>query len=452
LPRLTKRMVETLRPVEKPYFAWDEGDGAVKGFGIAVHPSGKLSFIAQFRIGKGRAAQSRRVTIGAFGTFTVEEAREKARDLIRDAASGIDREAEVKAKQAAELKAKEAADRERQRARTLRFERLAVRFLREHVKSKRKPRTWEAYRQIVASHLLPPFRGKDAREITRQDVAALHLRLSDRPTMANRCVDVLSSLYGWADSLDLLPEGFRNPTSKIEKYPEHAKERFLSVAELQRLGEAIRLAETAGIPWNPDPNKKTKHAPKAENRVSHIDPDAAAALRLLIFTGARLREILHLEWEAVDLERGLLRLRDSKTGPKIVVLNVPARAILAGLSRRCPFVFPGEGKDGRAQPRADLKRPWRLVSKAAGLEGVRLHDLRHSFASIGAGDGHGLVIVGKLLGHSQSRTTERYAHLDNDPLRQASDAIAARIAEAMGEATPSPAAKIIPITRSKTNA
>jgi integrase len=167
----------------------------------------------------------------------------------------------------------------------------------------------------------------------------------------------------------------------------------------------------------------------------------------LLFTGARLREILNLDWSAVDLERGLLRLRDSKTGAKIIILNAPARAVLAGLPWRGKYVFPGEGRDGKEQPRTDLKRPWRLVCKAAGLEGVRIHDLRHSFASVGAGDGHGLTIVGKLLGHAHASTTERYSHLADDPLRKASDAIATKIAEAMGEAPAEPAAEVIPIRR-----
>jgi integrase len=201
------------------------------------------------------------------------------------------------------------------------------------------------------------------------------------------------------------------------------------------------------VAWEPKATGKVKHAPKAENRFTKIDPGAAAALRLLIFTGARLREILNLEWQFVDLDRGLLRLRDSKTGPKTILLNPPARAVLAGMEKLGQFVFPGESRDGRQQPRTDLKRPWRLVTKAAGLEGVRIHDLRHSFASVGAGDGHGLLIVGKLLGHTQASTTERYAHLDADPLRKASDAIAGRIASAMGEAPSEPAAEIIPLVQ-----
>lgn len=146
----------------------------------------------------------------------------------------------------------------------------------------------------------------------------------------------------------------------------------------------------------------------------------------------RLREILHLKWEHVDFERGLLFLPESKTGRKTVVLNAPALAVLKGLDRIGQYVVAGDDPD---EPRADLKRPWAMVTREAGLDGLRIHDLRHSFASFGAGGGLGLPIVGKLLGHANAATTARYAHLDADPLRVASDRIAGTIAAAMGETT-----------------
>ena len=238
-----------------------------------------------------------------------------------------------------------------------------------------------------------------------------------------------------------------NPGFGIELYKEAKRERYLTTAELQRLGAAIREAEIEGIPWEPDPDKSTKHAPKAENRRLRIDATAAAALRLFILTGARLREILHLTWDMVDLERGLLLLPDSKSGDRTIVLNAPAQMVLAELPRIDRYVIPGKprraapGRSPESRPRADLKRPWQMVRKRAGLEAspenprlrVRIHDLRHTFASIGVGSNLGLPIVGKLLGHAQSKTTERYAHLDADPLRKASNAIGNTIAAAMGE-------------------
>jgi integrase len=234
-------------------------------------------------------------------------------------------------------------------------------------------------------------------------------------------------MYAFAGRVGLVPEG-TNPTRKIDKFKEDRRERFLSTEELERLGAAIRKAETTGIKWNMDDTKATsKHLPK-KNRRTIIGPHAAAALRLLLFTGCRLREILHLKWEHVDFERGLLFLPESKTGKKTVILNAPALAVLNTLSRVGPFVVAGGDPEW---PRTDLKRPWAMVTREAGLEGLRIHDLRHSFASFGAGGGLGLPIIGKLLGHSQSSTTMRYAHLDNDPLRRASESIAGRIAAAL---------------------
>jgi integrase len=224
-----------------------------------------------------------------------------------------------------------------------------------------------------------------------------------------------------------------NPARGVEKYKEQGRERYLSIDELERLGAAIREAETTGIEWDIDPAKKSKHVPKGERRTV-IGEHAASAIRLLLLTGCRLREILHLKWDNVDLERGMLFLPTSKTGKKAVVLNAPAMSVLANLTRVGGYVI-ASNTAGTAdeKPRADLKRPWAVVSRRAGLEGVRLHDLRHNFAAFGAGGGMGLPIIGKLLGHTQAATTQRYAHLDADPLRRASNAIGTSIAAALGE-------------------
>ena len=179
----------------------------------------------------------------------------------------------------------------------------------------------------------------------------------------------------------LLPEG-RNPARRIEKFREHHRERFLSRDEFARLGAALREAETVGIPYEVDETRPTaKHAPKPENRRVVVVPDAVAAIRLLMLTGCRLREILNLRWREVDFERGLLLLEDLKTGRKPVMLGVAAISILTVLPRVGEYVFLGAGGD---KPRSDLKRPWSLVTRHAGLEGLRLHDLRHSYASVSA--------------------------------------------------------------------
>jgi integrase len=248
--------------------------------------------------------------------------------------------------------------------------------------------------------------------------------------MANYTVALLASLFSWAGRRGLAPEGL-NPARAIDRFEEDARERFLSSDEFAKLGAALREAETLGIPYDVDESRPTaKHAPKPENRLVIVAPDAVAAIRLLMFTGCRLREILNLGWQDVDFERGILLLRDSKTGRKTVVLGTAALEVLSRLPRVGEHVFPGA--DAR-KPRADLKRPWAVIKRRAGLTGLRIHDLRHSFASVGAGAGLGLPIIGRLLGHAQPISTARYAHLADDPLRRGAEAITRKIAAAMGE-------------------
>ncbi|WP_173861862.1 site-specific integrase [Notoacmeibacter marinus] len=202
--------------------------------------------------------------------------------------------------------------------------------------------------------------------------------------------------------------------------------------EMQRLGDALREAETVGLPWNFNEGKKAKHRPvKDENRREVISPFAVAAIRLLMLTGCRAGEILALRWSEVDFERGVLNLPDSKTGAKKVLLGAPALEVLSDLPRMGDYVIAGALPN---KPRSDLKRPWERITRHAGLKDVRLHDLRHSFASVGAGAGMGLATVGKLLGHASPAMTARYAHLADDPLRRASESISGTIAAAMNGA------------------
>jgi integrase len=375
-----------------------------------------MSYVAKYRAGSGRAAPTRRVTLGRVGKITSHQAEILAKRLLGAVAHGAD---PATAKSA-----------ERRGATLKEFAEL---FFADHVTTKRKPATADHYRHILQNHLLPSLGNRKADQLTIADVARLHARMRERPYLANRVVAVVGSLYSFAGRRRLLPVGF-NPARGIDKYPEKGRERFLSAAELARLGDAIREGQTKGIPWQVDVTKPTaKHAPK-ETGCTVISQHAAAASRLLILTGARLREILHLRWEHVDLERALLFLPDSKTGKKAIVLNAPALAVLASLPRMGIYVIAGQDAGTeKEKPRADLNKPWRAVRKRAELDGVRIHDLRHTHASIGAGAGLGLPIIGKLLGHTKAATTQKYAHLDIDPLRRASDHIGARLATAMGE-------------------
>jgi integrase len=334
------------------------------------------------------------------------------------------------------------ADRAKERNATT-FAELVETFLSDHAQAKRKPRTAKGYEDILTRIVIPRIGARKVADISRADLAKIHLNLQRTPVQADNMLTVVGTVYAFGSRRGLVPEGM-NPAKGIERYGGTRRERFLSDEELGRLGSAIREAETVGVPWVINRDKPgAKHLPKdADNRRNRISAHAAAALRLLILTGCRLREILHAQWANVDLGQGILKLPDHKTirsvGPKTVVLNAPAIRVLSDLERVGPYIVTG---DDPKKPRADLKRPWMLVSKRAGLNGVRIHDLRHTHASVGAGSGIGLQLVGKLLGHSSPQVTARYAHVADDPLRRASNRIGARIAAAMGE-TGKPAAAI----------
>jgi integrase len=307
---------------------------------------------------------------------------------------------------------------------------LAQRYMTLEIRPTRKPRTAVLYESYFRLHVLPELGTRRARDVTRGDVAQLHRKIGAKtPAAANRVLTLISGLFSWAIKVGEIPEGL-TPAKGITKFREDGRERYLTAEELARLGDALREAETVGIPWDVDETRATaKHAPKPEYRRVKMPPPATAAIRLLLFTGCRLREILHLRWAEVDFDRAMLFLADSKTGRKPVVLSTAALAVLSGLPRLGQYAIPGISPN---RPRHDLKKPWAAITKRAGLEGVRLHDLRHSFAAVGAGSGLGLPIIGKLLGHRNVETTARYAHLDRNPLRQAVNLIAEKISAAVG--------------------
>ncbi|MBU3887623.1 site-specific integrase [Methylosinus sp. KRF6] len=423
--RITKRAVDALKcPEGKDRdFLWDD---ALAGFGVAVFPTGKKVYVAQYR----QHGRSRRSTIGEHGRLTPDEARSQAKQLLGAVEKGAD------------------PIEERRAARAVRtFAEVAEDFLSSHVDTKRKTRTAEEYRALYRSHVEPAIGSKRVLDLRRADVKRLHDKLGETPYQANRALAFVSAVWNWVAKSDEVALT-DNPATGIERYEEKKRERFLTSEELSRLGAALAEGETVGLVYQVDESKpKAKHAPKAENRRVKLDPYAVAAIRLLILTGARLREVLDAQWSQVDLERGILFLEDSKTGRKPVYLSAAAQEVLAALPRieGNPHIIAGHGPRKKpaaekgakgsdkvlGSPRADLKKPWAAICRAAALDGLRLHDLRHSFASIGAGASLGLPIIGKLLGHSQAATTARYAHLDADPMRRAVETIGATIAAAM---------------------
>lgn len=401
---LNKRNVDGLAAKAKRYFVWD---AALKGFGVRVEPSGRKTFLCRYRNGGAR----RQYLLGVLGAVTAEEARQEARRVLSASALGKDlAEARYKVRRA------------------MRFGELVDVFLAEHV-SKLKPGTYQEYECALRKHAVPALGRTPADAVTTSELNRLHLSLSSHRARANRVNSYVRSLFSWAGRHGYVPRDF-NPARYVKPYKEQGRERFLSSDELRILGGVLRRAETVGIAWKVKAEGWTaKHLAKPENQVITYPSEVTNAIRLLLFTGCRLREILHLRWSEVDLERGLLHLPDSKTGRKTVVLNLAAQDILQAMPHRDVFVVPSER---RGQPRHDLKRPWDHIRAAAGLNDVRLHDLRHTHASFGVASGLGLPVIGRLLGHASPLTTARYAHLADDPVRRASDIIGAKLSQLVG--------------------
>lgn len=387
-------------------------DSELAGFGLYRTTTGTGTYFAEFRPVAG--GSKKRLKLGRVGTLKANEAREAARRAIANAALGKDL----------------AQNRSDERA-SLTVEELVSKYISEHAA---KASTAGLYRMLLKKHIGPRLGKIKAVVLTRPDVNRAHSLMSrEAPVSANRAVKLLSAAYGWGarnspkvGAPTYVPEGM-NPASGANLNDEERRERYLTAAEMLAIGNAMAEAETVGLPVDAG---DAKHAPKGQLVVT--SPYATAAIRLIMLTGARLREILHLRWDEVDLERGFLQLGDSKTGKKKVYLPTAAVDIIKGLTQLGAFVIAGESAGTkREKPRADLKRPWAAICKRAGVKNARIHDLRHTFASTGVGDQMGLPVIGALLGHADPSTTARYAHLADDAARRAVEAIGGKIAAAL---------------------
>lgn len=417
--KISRKALASMQPKEKITTYYDED---LRGFGMRVMPSGVKSWIVEYRPGAGgRSIAKKRFRIGGM-ELSPEQARTAAEKVLASVSLGSD----------------PAADRAGERG-ALSIAEIADRFMRDHVKKKRKANSVEGYEGIIEKHIKPAIGKKAAEKVTRADLVKLHNKVSEKqadgtggPYAANKMLAVLSKLFNWASDLGLIKEG-TNPT-QFERFNEEQRERFLTGEELSQLGAALVEAETIGIPHDVEGDEEnSRHRKRAHQRHVVYSPHITGAIRLLLLTGCRLREVLHLRWSEVDFERGLLFLPDSKTGRKTVVLSEAAIDVLKSVPRIGEYVVASESAGTPDEkPRHDLKKPWAAISQRAGLKGLRIHDLRHTFASVGAGGGLGLPVIGKLLGHSQASTTQRYAHLDIDPVRRAANIIAGNIASKIG--------------------
>ncbi|MDF2232396.1 tyrosine-type recombinase/integrase [Albimonas sp. CAU 1670] len=381
MPKLTKKVVETLEPIEgRPTFAWDS---QLSGFGVKALPSGGRKYVVKYRAGGGgRGAQQRWLTLGTHGVITCEQARAMAQQALAAVSRGEDPQAE---------KAKRRA--------TPTMRDLWARFAAEQLPRK-KPSTALEYESQWRDIIEPAFGSHRVDALTRSEVDRLHKRMSDTPYRANRTLALMSRLMNLAEAWEWRPAG-DNPCRHVEKFKEEARERYLTAEELSRLGSALSSMVAEGDIW----------------------PEVAAAVRLLLLTGARLNEILTARWEWVNIERRVIELPDSKTGRKPLYLSAAALAELEALKAATrdtdsPFLLPGRTK---GKPLNNLSKPWKRICERAAISGVRLHDLRHTAASIAVGSGATLPVIGRLLGHRQAQTTQRYAHVDADPTLAVAD-------------------------------
>jgi integrase len=389
MPHLTKRVIDALAPREKAYIY---GDDTPKNFGVRVYPSGHKAYVITYRpVPATRITPKKIYTLGACNVLALDQARDLARQWLVAIRQGVDPVAQKDALRQAPTVAE-----------------LAERYLAEHAEVKKKPRSLHMDRVNLRLHVLPALGQRLVHDIARADIATLHHAMRATPGAANRVLALLSKMFGLAEQWGLRPQQ-SNPIRGIERYRERQLERFLTAEELARLGAVLHEAE----------------------RTQTERPSVIAAIRLLILTGARLGEILGLRWEHIDWQRGLAHLSDSKTGEKSLYLSPAAIEVLRSLVRQQgnPYVLPGRH---HGKPLINPRKPWTRLCRQAELEGVRLHDLRHTYASMGVALGLSLPILGKLLGHQQAATTQRYAHLAPNPVHEAAHRVGARLREALG--------------------
>lgn len=403
-PRLTETSIEALRVDGRDRIVFDS---LQPGFGVRITPAGARIFIAQARVG----GRPRRVSIGTFPEKTVADARQEARGVLADLRAGRD----PKLEKVARTKALEAGQ--------TTVSAFAERWFTEYAQAKLKPRTVTDYRRLLDQKIKPALGHLIVGRVTKEDVLKFHADMRSIPRRANYSVAVFRSLMTYAEDVGLRPPA-TNPARRIKLYRERPRERFLSEAEIGKAAEAITATERAG----------------------KIGPHAAAGLRLAMFTGARSGEILAAQWPHVDWGRRIIRLPDSKNNePRTIHLSDAAIEVLKAVPRVGLYIIAG-AKAGEAY--RSLTRAWIECRGKAGLADVRLHDLRHSFASLAAARGVSLQMIGKLLGHKVPATTARYAHLARDAAAAVNDEIGDAMSAAMEKGT-APSATVVKLRRRK---
>ncbi len=389
--KLTKRYVESIAPEDKERILWDDD---LSGFGLRIYPSGRKVYVVQYKL----HGRTRRKNLGKHGIITADEARKDAKLVQADVARGRDPSADRKA-----------------RLRSPSIKELGERFLREHVALHCKPTTHYDYTNLLNNVVNPHLGGLKTSEISFADIQMFHLKRKDTPYQANRGVMVLSKMLNLAEDWGLRTQN-SNPTRRIKRYPEEEKKRYFDEEEQERLGGVL-----ADMLFDDE-----------------ISQYVFAAFYLLLLTGCRLGEIQKLRWDYVT--RTHLELPDSKTGRRRIPLPREARQLLDKLERRDgnPFVILGSHGSGHYN---DLQKPWRKIRQRAKLCDVRVHDLRHTYASVAVTNGIDPFMLKEILGHKNLSTTLRYAHLSDDAVQKAANSISARLASTMRTSSSKPSAR-----------
>ena len=383
MPRLTKRMVQAIQPRTNEFFVWDD---SLPGFGLRVYPSGQCSYCIQYKM----HGRTRRIALGRVEVLTPEQARRRAKELLSQAVLGAD----------------PASGRARERNAPTVGE-LSKRFLTDYVEVSNKPRAVKESRRILGKYIVPRLGARKVKGLQRSDIEQFRNELRDTPFQANRALSALSKMLDLAESWGMRTKG-TNPCRGVSRFPEPKRERFLSDAEFARLGRALSVVEQQSPQWQgASPGRPSADA----HGGSEVrDPDLGVGLHPLGAAG--------------DPAAGL------KDGARSVPLHAPALQVLQGLweaRRSGRWVIPSLSREG---PQRSIDEPWKAIREAAGLK-LRLHDLRHSYASAGARAGVSLPLIGAVLGHSQASTTARYTHLDSQPAHEATARVGARISAAL---------------------
>ncbi|MEQ8735662.1 MAG: site-specific integrase [Rhodospirillaceae bacterium] len=377
MTKITTGRVNQAEVASAEYMLWDN---EIRGFGVRVRPTGRKAYIYKYRTLSGR---QRKLTIGTHGDLTADEARHLARKAAAYVAEGGDPAADKADTRKAETVSE-----------------LCDLYLEDHARPHKKPASVYNDSKMIDKYVKPKLGRSAVVSVENTDIRRIHQSISDKPYVANRVLALLSKMFNLAEEWGIKPLR-TNPCYGVRKFKEAKRQRYLTSEELSRLGTAL-----------------------SETQIHTIDEQSSVdAIRLLLLTGCRKSEILTLQWEWVDFESACLRLPDSKTGAKTVPLGAPALRLLQAIYERRVSNFVIPGRHGRNHL-INLRLPWLAVCKRADIQGVRLHDLRHTYASFAAGANLSLHVIGTLLGHTQTQTTQRYAHLAKGPAQLAADTIA----------------------------